>query len=308
MDLFPLLQVFGRIVRPDLPWRLVLAGGVNSQDYLEMVRLWARAQNVDNHLTIITDPGEDEKKALYNTADFFISVSDNIQETFGLCLIEAMSAGLPLLVSDFNGYRELVPDDVGFRVPTIWHKYKELSILHPIMDELTSHRLLAQSLSIDMTKLEEILKRLFEDSNLRFQMGQQARNRFVTQYSHRTIIKQLVAHWTRLKDAFKPTGASDDPLCMEIFDTFSHYVTRFTDSNDLIRATTYGIQIVNNGNNYPLLAGMNVVIDRELIPEIINLAQEPVRMRDLCKEIENQSWKNSYLVQWMLKHGLLEPV
>ncbi len=308
MDLFPLLRVFGHMVRPGLPWRLILAGGVNSQDYLEMVRLWARAQNVDNHVTIITDPDEDEKKTLYNTADFFISVSDNIQETFGLCLLEAMSAGLPLLVSDFNGYRELVPDDTGFRVPTIWHEYQELSALHPIMDELTSHRLSAQSLCVDVSKLEEMLKRLFEDSNLRLQMGNQAHNNFVNRYSHRTIIKQLEAHWTRLKKDFKLTETGNDPLCMEIFDTFSHYVTRFTNSSDFVSATPYGVQIVSEGNNYPLLAGMSEVVDREFIPTIVSLARKPVSIRELCQGIDGQSWKNSYLIQWMLKHGLLELV
>ncbi len=308
MDLFPLLNVFGRLVRQGLPWRLVLAGGVNSQDYLEMVKLWARAQKVDNHITIITDPGENEKNALYNMSDFFISVSDNIQETFGLCLLEAMSAGLPLLVSDFNGYQELVPDGTGFRIPTIWHEEKELAVLHPVMDELTSHRLSAQSLCVDVSKMEEMLKKLFEDSNLRSQMGHQARNNFVNRYSHRTIIKQLEVHWTRLKNNFKQTGGGNDPLCMEIFDTFSHYVTRFTSSSDLVYATPYGVQVVSKGNNYPLLAGMSEVIERGLIPKIVNLARKPVSVSDLCQGIDKQSWKNSYLIQWMLKHGLLELV
>ena len=38
-------------------------------------------------------------------ADIFVSLSDNIQETFGLTPIEAMAAGLPVVVTDWNGYQ-----------------------------------------------------------------------------------------------------------------------------------------------------------------------------------------------------------
>jgi starch synthase len=56
----------------------------------------------------------------WQAADAFVSLSDNIQETFGLTPVEAMAAGLPVVVSDWNGYKETVRDVVdGFRVPTI---------------------------------------------------------------------------------------------------------------------------------------------------------------------------------------------
>ncbi len=52
-------------------------------------------------------------------ADVFVSLSDNIQETFGLVPIEAMAAGLPVVVTDWDGYKDTVRDGVdGFRVPT----------------------------------------------------------------------------------------------------------------------------------------------------------------------------------------------
>ena len=56
----------------------------------------------------------------WQAADAFVSLSDNIQETFGLTPVEAMAAGLPVVVSDWNGYKETVRDGMdGFRVPTI---------------------------------------------------------------------------------------------------------------------------------------------------------------------------------------------
>lgn len=53
-------------------------------------------------------------------ADIFTSLSDNIQETFGLTPLEAMAAGIPVVVSDWDGYRDTVRDGIdGFRVPTL---------------------------------------------------------------------------------------------------------------------------------------------------------------------------------------------
>ena len=66
-----------------------------------------------------TAASEDQKLACMAAADVFTSLADNVQETFGLSVIEAMAAGLPVVVSDWDGYKDTVRDGVdGFRVPT----------------------------------------------------------------------------------------------------------------------------------------------------------------------------------------------
>jgi glycosyltransferase involved in cell wall biosynthesis len=66
-----------------------------------------------------TAASEDQKLACMAAADVFTSLADNVQETFGLSVIEAMAAGLPVVVSDWDGYKDTVHDGVdGFRVPT----------------------------------------------------------------------------------------------------------------------------------------------------------------------------------------------
>lgn len=42
---------------------------------------------------------------MWAAADIFLSLVDNIQETFGLAPVEAMAAGLPVVASDWDGYR-----------------------------------------------------------------------------------------------------------------------------------------------------------------------------------------------------------
>jgi glycosyltransferase involved in cell wall biosynthesis len=54
------------------------------------------------------------------SADIFCSLSDNIQETFGIVPVEAMAAGLPVVVSDWDGYRDTVRNGIdGFCIPTL---------------------------------------------------------------------------------------------------------------------------------------------------------------------------------------------
>ena len=58
--------------------------------------------------------------SIWSVADLFLSLSDNVQETFGLTPVEAMAAGLPVVVSDWNGYRSNIRDGVdGFLVRTL---------------------------------------------------------------------------------------------------------------------------------------------------------------------------------------------
>ena len=60
------------------------------------------------------------RRQAWAAADIFTSLSDNIQETYGLAPVEGMAAGLPSVVTDWNGYRDTIRDGIdGFRVPTI---------------------------------------------------------------------------------------------------------------------------------------------------------------------------------------------
>ncbi len=57
---------------------------------------------------------------LWAAADIFLSLVDNIQETFGITPVEAMAAGLPVVASDWDGYRSTVRHGIeGFLAPTL---------------------------------------------------------------------------------------------------------------------------------------------------------------------------------------------
>tara|TARA_B100000674_G_scaffold480454_1_gene480067 strand:+ start:272 stop:1207 length:936 start_codon:yes stop_codon:yes gene_type:complete len=66
----------------------------------------------------LTAASEEEKKLALAAADLFCSPADNLQETFGLSVLEAMASSLPVVASDWNGYRDLVMHGTtGWLVP-----------------------------------------------------------------------------------------------------------------------------------------------------------------------------------------------
>ena len=59
------------------------------------------------------------RRAVWRAADIFITLAESVQETFGLTVVEAMASGLPVVATDWDGYRDLVEDgSSGHLVPT----------------------------------------------------------------------------------------------------------------------------------------------------------------------------------------------
>ena len=73
------------------------------------------------HVTFIENQDARFPDALWAGADIFVSLVDNVQESFGLTPIEAMASGLPVLVTDWDGYREAVRDGVARIWCLPWH-------------------------------------------------------------------------------------------------------------------------------------------------------------------------------------------
>jgi len=305
MDLFPLLQAMRRAWESGRPWRLIMAGAANSPEYLRMVELWVRAQGLEQAVTVMADPDEAAKAALFAGADFFVSVADNPQETFGLTVLEAMAHGLPILASDLDGYRDTTTADCAILVPTSWSDFDGLARIHPAMDELTFHRYMAQALEVDVAKLAAGLSLLFHDSGLRQRMGQAARQRFEEEFSHGPLIRRMETTWRDLAASFTPADR-EDPLNMEIFSSFGHYVTGFLAEDTFLRATSFAGEITALGSSYPLFSGMNEIIDASLVPAIINACGDGMQVKQLEHALGIASWRVRYTLLWMLKHELLE--
>lgn len=185
--------------------------------------------------------------ATWAAADIFCSLSDNIQETFGITPVEAMASGLPVLVSDWDGYRDTVRDGVdGFRIPTTApaagrgeHIAQEFETGVLNYDYMLFRTCLA--VSVDAEILADRLTRLIGDPELRRTLGAagQARARetydwprvyarYQTLWDELTAIRKReaaanAAHWSR---APRQGAGREDP-----FRIFGGFPTRTIDAD-----------------------------------------------------------------------------
>jgi glycosyltransferase involved in cell wall biosynthesis len=142
-------------------------------------------------------------------ADIFTSLSDNIQETFGLTPIEAMAAGLPVVVSDWNGYKDTVRHGVdGFRIPTLAmppSTGQALAELHELggYGGYNYHAYCgaaSQLVAVDVAAATAAYRRLILDADLRRKMGESGRERARTVFDWSVIFKRYIMLWDELAE------------------------------------------------------------------------------------------------------------
>ena len=164
------------------------------------------------------EPASDtEKQLALAAADLFCSLADNLQETFGLSVLEAMAAELPVVASDWSGYRDLVEPGVsGFLIASA-DALKEASVdqlereyrLGLIdYDKMVGLRSLA--VSIDPAALFQALAMLQQRPLLRLTMGLAARQRLEQLFSAEVVASQYRALWQQLKE-LRQKAAIDQP-------------------------------------------------------------------------------------------------
>jgi hypothetical protein len=136
-------------------------------------------------------------------ADIFVSLSDNIQESFGLTPVEAMAAGLPPIVSDWDGYRGAVRDGIdGFLIPTAAPPAAAgFEIAEYYFNQQNYGVALAgtaQSAVVDTNRCAEALIALVNDKNKRRAMSESGHRRAQEVYDWRHIIKGYEELWDEL--------------------------------------------------------------------------------------------------------------
>ncbi|MEF3192102.1 MAG: glycosyltransferase family 4 protein [Campylobacterales bacterium] len=177
----------------------------------------------------------EQREIAWASADIFCSLSDNIQETFGLTPVEAMAAGLPSVVSDWDGYKESVRDGIdGFRIPTLMPGGGlggDLAMRHAL--EIDSYDMYcgytSSMVAVDIDKAAEAFSRLFGSAELRKRMGQAAKERVKEVFDWSVIIPRYETLWEELgrmrqERSAESTGAAQPwPARLDPFFAFSGY-------------------------------------------------------------------------------------
>ena len=144
-------------------------------------------------------------------ADIFLSLVDNPQETFGLAPVEAMAAGLPVVVSDWDGYRDTVQHGCeGYRIPSLALSRStagaQLALGHDF--GLVSYQdyagVVAQHTAIDIEAATQALIRLARNPEQRQRMGEEGQCTVKRRFNWSVIAgqyRQLFEHQAVLRCA-----------------------------------------------------------------------------------------------------------
>jgi glycosyltransferase involved in cell wall biosynthesis len=209
--------------------RLVLAGA-EAPGYSQTLVEAARALGVAERLHVVRDFDSAMKPTLLAAADVFVSPVDNLQETFGLAVVEAMAAGLPVVASDWSGYRDLVVDgETGFLVPTTVPERSALDAAWPFLGDGLLGLATGQRTAVDLGVLVARLDRLVADAELRRRMGAAGRRRAVERFDWAVVVRALEALWAelgRVARAVHPGPLAQDALGAGLRAMFASWPTR----------------------------------------------------------------------------------
>lgn len=268
----------------------------------------------------------EQRQTAWAGADIFCSLSDNIQETFGLTPIEAMAAGLPVVVSDWDGYKESVRDGIdGFRIPTmapgpglggdLAQRYARGVDTY---DAYCGHA--CSFVAVDVEAATQAFARLFAAPELRRTMGGAGRRRARDVYDWAVIIPQYETLWEQLADIRKEKAPACKslphpwPARLDPFYAFAGYpsaalqpqaLLALTDADSsaaMERVTRYsGLAMVNFARDVlPSLDEVGLVLEAS--------SQTPRPAVDLVRAIPAERQAVVFrALTWLVKLGILRP-
>lgn len=201
-DLAPLLYAFADLRRrhPDHRMLCILVGS-DHENYGAILERIATAIGLQGCLRIVRTTPQIATHLWYGAADVFVSPSDNVQESFGLAVAEAMASGLPQVVSDWSGYRDIVEHGhTGFLARTYWADCDEdaIGVWDRWGDGRIVQELLARSVACDVGDITHFLEILLLAPDVRRRMAIASRQRALSAFAWPAVVGEYVALWRDL--------------------------------------------------------------------------------------------------------------
>ncbi|MDC0221796.1 glycosyltransferase family 4 protein [Gammaproteobacteria bacterium] len=276
---------------------------------------------------VVDGRNQEDKFSAIAASDLFCSLVDNIQETFGITPIEAMAAGLPVLITDWNGYKESIEHGThGFKVSTTMpNEGLGIGIAKRHALDIDNYDMYlgytSSYIGVDMGEAAEYLSELVENTALRKKMGKAARERAVAHYDWKTIIPCYEALWSELaeirqKASLKAVDKQKWTARPDPFGSFSHYPTIQLSSKSKV-ALNFDSEQLALAKFEELITLTMVNFTAELLPtkshvqEIIHsLISAANKTESIGKLVTSKRKEQDTLlaVAWLLKIGLLQLV
>ncbi|MFM8823126.1 MAG: glycosyltransferase family 4 protein, partial [Limnohabitans sp.] len=268
----------------------------------------------------------EQRQTAWAGADVFCSLSDNIQETFGIVPIEAMAAGLPVVVSDWDGYKDTVRHGTdGFRIATCMPDAGlggDLALRHALQvdtyDMYCGHT--CSMVSVDIEATAQAFVQLARSAELRQSMGQSGKERAQSVFDWSVIIAQYEDLWqqqTQLRLAAQSKApqaqlAQAWPARLDPFQAFAAYPSSVLKPTTQLALVDASADLaMARVNQYKGLAMVNfakwVLPSDSEIAAVLQLAESgPCTAQALVQGVaaDRQAFVFRALV-WLMKLGVL---
>ncbi|MEM7188132.1 MAG: glycosyltransferase family 4 protein [Pseudomonadota bacterium] len=202
MDPTPLFLSLQRAAKKtERKLHLLMVGWFGDENSEKIHRDAATACAPDVSISFPNGKDQDLRYSIWSAADIFALPVDNIQETFGLAPIEAMAAGLPIVCSDWNGFKDtVIHGETGIRVRTFTSApgtgQASANRFEDNQDNYFQYLgLLQQRTVVDVPEMAAAFSALIGNPDLRRTMGQAGVRRAKTFYDWSAIIPQYQALW-----------------------------------------------------------------------------------------------------------------
>jgi glycosyltransferase involved in cell wall biosynthesis len=236
--------------RSSTPIHLIQAGWFANQGIEKSFKDGANATCPSVRHVFLDGRQKDVREQIWSAADVFISLSDNIQETFGLTPIEAMAAGLPVVCTDWDGYKDTVRHGVdGLCVPTLAPPpgfNHDIAYHWEIGADTYDHYIAncCQITSVDIAACTRMCLELIARPERRREMGASGRRRAQDVFDWKHVIKAYQELWAEL-DAIRRGATAEsvpvlegqpyNPLRNDPFTVFASYPTETLRDDSVVR-------------------------------------------------------------------------
>jgi D-inositol-3-phosphate glycosyltransferase len=286
--------------------------------YEEAVR--AHAPSVSVHYLNGND--SDLVGRMWAAGDIFLSLVDNIQETFGITPLEAMAAGMPVVASDWDGYRFTVRDGIdGFLVRSLGGPVGAGQgmlnrHLHMGMTYQSYVGSIAQHTAINVGDAAARIAELIASPDLRARMREAGRRRIRETFDWKVVVAGL-QELLRELDAIRIAAAPEElkyrrnPTKTEPFGAFARFATTVMSPNTRVWARpgvtledlerTRSVRLDDFAGNWRASQADSAAMLARLI------AEGELSMRELIAPFPNAHQQLLGMsVVWMCKLGLLD--
>jgi glycosyltransferase involved in cell wall biosynthesis len=304
----PLFRLAAREIMPQShrPVVLLLAGDATADD-LDVIHRAAGEYDLDSNVRVLANFAAEQKADVLAASDVLVSAVDNMHDACGLWVLEGMAAGLPIVASRFDGYKDLVEDGVnGFLIDTYASAANPLEDLTDLMDPDHAEVFHAQGMALDLDQLANRLLRVVVDEPLRAAMGAAGRLAGSRDYRWSRVIARYESIWDRLSDeadhaGIAPATGDRNPYGFGPRQLFSHFTSHTLSSECRVMATGSDLDA-------SVLHETSIAVRPALLRAILDSSQDATTLECLAAAVGASLDHTSYATACLLKYGALRVV